>query len=78
MSTLAEIEAAADRLPPAEQEALFAHLAARLKSAPVTGTRRRVKLPLVQCGPPGSLPISGELIAQVEAGHDAERDAASL
>ena len=36
MSTLTEIEAAADQLPPAEQEALFAHLATRLRRTTAT------------------------------------------
>ena len=34
MSTLAEIEAAADALPPAQREELFLFLAARLRAGP--------------------------------------------
>lgn len=78
MSTLTEIEAAADQLPPAEQEALFAHLATRLNRPALPASRPRVSLPLIECGPPGSLPITSELIARAEEEQDAERHAASL
>jgi antitoxin YefM len=74
MSTLAEIEAAADQLPVTEQEALLAHLSARLARRAVAATGERVKLPLVECGPPGSLPIKEELIARVEIEHDVARE----
>ena len=78
LSTLTEIEAAADQLPPAEQEALFAHLPTRLNRPALPSPRPRVRLPLIECGPPGSLPITGELIARAEEEHDAERHAESL
>jgi hypothetical protein len=78
VTTLAEIEAAAEKLSSAEQAVLLAHLTARLQRSATSSGRRRVKLPLVQCGPPGSLAISEDLIARVDAEHDAERHAASL
>ncbi len=77
MSTLVEIETAASRLPPAEQEALIARLSAGLRRR-TGGARTRVRLPLIECGPPGSLPITDELIARLEIEGEVERHAASL
>lgn len=78
MTTLAEIEAAADSLSSVEQAELLAHLSARLQAGRVTSMRQRVKLPLIQCGPPGTLSINEELIAKIEAEQDADHHAASL
>lgn len=44
MSTLAEIENAVEVLQPAEQEALFQFLAARLKVEPVRASSYRTKV----------------------------------
>jgi hypothetical protein len=54
MSTLAEIEAAVDTLPPPQQEALFRHLARRLQQR----TDAKGRLPLV--------PATGRPITQEE------------
>ena len=54
MSTLAEIEAAVDALPSRQQEALFRHLAQRLKQ----GAAPKRLLPLV--------PATGRPITQEE------------
>jgi hypothetical protein len=79
MSTLGEIEAATDRLPRAEQEALAAWLAGRLQNGSAHAEpSRRIKFPIVECGPPGTLPITEELIAAVELDHEIQRYAASL
>jgi len=78
MNTLAEIEAAADRLPLPEQEALRAHLAMRLGRGATQTQGERVRLPLIDCGAPGSLPIDEDLIARIETETDAERHAASV
>lgn len=44
MNTLAEIEAAADALPPEEAEQLFQHLAQRLAQKPAPPTERIAEL----------------------------------
>jgi len=62
VSTLAEIEAAVEALPPPQQEALFRHLAERLHERPVS----RGRLPFV--------PATGCAITQEEIDDALETD----
>jgi hypothetical protein len=75
MSTLAEIEAAADKLPREQQEVLYAHLAQRLKrvgerqvtSGIHSGMRSRRGFPISK----GRGAFGADEVAQIDAEADA-------
>jgi SOS response regulatory protein OraA/RecX len=70
MSTLSEIEAAADQLPLEQQVELLAYLARRLRTQKTSPSREKVGFQLSRRGFPvsrGHTPFTSEDVARLEA-----------
>jgi len=60
MSTLLEIEAAAEALPPEQKEELFQFLAARLHRSETSAKKARLVRDVLLEAPPGAPPMTPE------------------